>query len=71
MKHIKPYEEFLDEAVKEVVLSNEEPAAPINEDVATNVAKVRKAMEDAINKIKNQYSLDSTLLKTSAIILRN
>ena len=55
MKHIRTFENFLNEDTGKI--RSMEPATSVNEDVTTDVAKVRKAMEDAINKIRNPNNL--------------
>ena len=66
MKHIRTFENFLNEGTSKI--RSMEPATSVNEDVTTDVAKVRKAMEDAINKIKNPKDIERRINNVKFVI---
>ena len=66
MKHINTFESFLNEDTSKI--RSMEPATSVNEDVTTDVAKVRKAMEDAINKIRNPKDIERRINNVKFVI---
>ena len=66
MKLIPTFESFLNEDTSKI--RSMEPATSVNEDVTTDVAKVRKAMEDAINKIRNPKDIERRINNVKFVI---
>ena len=66
MKNIPTFESFLNEDTSKI--RSMEPATSVNEDVTTDVAKVRKAMEDAINKIRNPKDIERRINNVKFVI---